>query len=225
MNYFVKRGEQEFGPYTLADLQKYVASGNIKPSEMARSEGLDQWVTVEQIIGNIPASPPPTSYGSVPSYAVPGGPQAAASAYPTPPGLHWGLVLLFTFLTCGLFSFVWLFIEAGFVQKLRTSSKPMMFYAIGIPLVFVASFARGAANGIQANAADGLFSLIELAGAVVMVVAHFSMKNALEEHYNGPENINLQLSGVMVFFFSFLYFQYHFMRIRTWKTTGLLEPQ
>ena len=29
MEYFVRRGDQRFGPYSLADLQKYVQSGNL----------------------------------------------------------------------------------------------------------------------------------------------------------------------------------------------------
>ena len=29
MEYFVKRGDQRFGPYSLADLQQYVLSGNV----------------------------------------------------------------------------------------------------------------------------------------------------------------------------------------------------
>ena len=35
------------------------------------------------------------------------------------------------------------------------------------------------------------------------------------------EPINLRLNGVMVFFFNVFYFQYHFARIRKWKTTGV----
>jgi hypothetical protein len=51
------------------------------------------------------------------------------------------------------------------------------------------------------------------------------MRDALVEYYNTVEPINLRLSGVMTFFFSFLYFQYHFSRIANWKRTGYLLPQ
>ena len=43
MNYFIKRELNEYGPYTLADLQKYVASGNILLTDLCRSEGMADW--------------------------------------------------------------------------------------------------------------------------------------------------------------------------------------
>jgi hypothetical protein len=54
MNYFIRRGDQQYGPYTLGDLQRYVASGNILVTDLARSEGMADWVPVSQVIGNIP---------------------------------------------------------------------------------------------------------------------------------------------------------------------------
>jgi hypothetical protein len=44
---------------------------------------------------------------------------------------------------------------------------------------------------------------------VASLVARFSFKNSMEEHFNGPEPMGLQLSGVMTFFFGSVYFQYH----------------
>ena len=55
MEYFVKRGEQRFGPYSLSDLQQYVQSGNLVIEDLAQSEGMTDWVPVSQILGNIPA--------------------------------------------------------------------------------------------------------------------------------------------------------------------------
>jgi hypothetical protein len=54
MNYFISRNGQEYGPYTLADLQRYVAAGSILVTDMTRSEGMTDWVPVSQVIGNIP---------------------------------------------------------------------------------------------------------------------------------------------------------------------------
>src|ERR1043166_4348831 len=108
MNYFIKRDTTEYGPYTLADLQKYVASGNILLTDLCRSEGLSERVPVSQVIGNIPvpAAPQPgTVYGGA-SAAAQAYTPAAVSQYPPPPNLHWALVLLLTFVTCGLFAFI-----------------------------------------------------------------------------------------------------------------------
>lgn len=58
MKYYIRRDLNEYGPYTLADLQKYVAQGNITLTDLARSEGMTEWVPVSQVIGNIPAPVP-----------------------------------------------------------------------------------------------------------------------------------------------------------------------
>jgi len=96
MNYFIKRDDKEYGPYSLADLQKYVASGNVLLTDLCRSEGLMDWVPVSQVIGNIPvpvaATQPAagTVYGAPAAYGAPAGYAArAVSQYPPPPSLHW----------------------------------------------------------------------------------------------------------------------------------------
>jgi hypothetical protein len=54
MKYYIQRQLNEYGPYTLADLQRYVAQGSILPTELTRSEGMTEWTPVSQVIGNIP---------------------------------------------------------------------------------------------------------------------------------------------------------------------------
>jgi hypothetical protein len=54
MNYFISRNDQQYGPYTLADLQRYVAAGSILVTDMTRSEGMTGCILVSQVIGNIP---------------------------------------------------------------------------------------------------------------------------------------------------------------------------
>src|SRR5262249_7638684 len=58
MKYFIQRGIQEYGPYSLAELQRYVATGNILLTDLTRSEGLNEWVPVSQVMGNIPVAVP-----------------------------------------------------------------------------------------------------------------------------------------------------------------------
>ena len=57
MNYHVIRDDKEFGPYSLADLQQYVAQGSILPTDHARSEGMEQTVEVQQTTRNRGLSP------------------------------------------------------------------------------------------------------------------------------------------------------------------------
>jgi len=54
MKYYIQRELNEYGPYTLADLQRYVAQGSILPTDLTRSEGMTEWTPVSQVIGNIP---------------------------------------------------------------------------------------------------------------------------------------------------------------------------
>src|SRR5262252_7060381 len=120
MNYFIKRDLNEYGPYSLADLQKYVASGNILLTDLCRSEGLTDWVPVSQVIGNIPV---PAAPQPAPAYGAPtsagGYAPVAVSQYPTPPNLHWAVVLLLSFITCGIFTKVWLVVEALWLKKVK----------------------------------------------------------------------------------------------------------
>jgi hypothetical protein len=60
---------------------------------------------------------------------------------------------------------------------------------------------------------------------ILYFVGVFRMRSDLEEYYNSLEPINLQLSGVMSFFFALYYFQHHFSRIAQWKRSGVLQPQ
>lgn len=68
MKYFIQRELNEYGPYTLADLQRYVAQGNIQLTDMTRSEGMTEWVPVSQVLGNIPAvGIPPVPQAAMPA--------------------------------------------------------------------------------------------------------------------------------------------------------------
>src|SRR5689334_9242897 len=124
MKYYIRRDLNEYGPYTLADLQRYVAQGNISPSDLTRSEGMPDWVPVGDVIGNIPApsmafaqtapaamnagygGQGETVYSGGTVYEEPGSSNVSAGGYgtrignpqgPVPPDFHWALVLLISF--------------------------------------------------------------------------------------------------------------------------------
>jgi hypothetical protein len=236
MKYYIQRQLNEYGPYTLADLQRYVAQGSILLTDLARSEGMTDWVPVSQVLGNIPIPVPgPTTQPGAPAYGggtVYGGPgtvYSGSAAQPmgdalVPVDFHWALVLLLAVITCGLFGWAWLFVEAVFVRKIKTDSKAILFGILAFATTFIGGVIRGltrAMNG-EANPIGGLLSL---AGFVLVIVALFQMKSDLEDYYNTSEPIYLRLNGVMTFFFGILYFQHHLSRIAQWKKTGALQPQ
>jgi hypothetical protein len=214
MEYFVRRGEQRFGPYSLSDLQKYVQSGNLVASDLAQSEGMTDWVPLTQVLGNIPAM------------AMAGGVAVATIAEPQlvelPPNLHWSIVLILGLITRQLFNLVWALVQANWARKLIGDNKPM---------VLVAMYPAGMVAGVltillfrgQGSAIAGLGFLFILAGAIVYLFGVFSLKAAMEEYYNSTENIGLQMSGAMTFFFSTVYLQYHINSIARWKKTGVLK--
>lgn len=205
MNYFIQRDGKEYGPYLLADLQRYVASGNVLLTDMARSEAMTDWMPVSSIIGSIP----------VPTAPAPQGYQPMASPYPLPPGLHWGLVLLLCFITCGIFTWVWAFVQAAYVRKLVPKNKAMVWFGVALAVSFGSAFIAAFVGTLHGARDLNLMLLpVRIAGLVLVVVGNFSLKSGLEEHFNSAENIGLSLSGVMTFFFGILYIQYHLSRIR-----------
>src|SRR5215469_10982532 len=142
MKYYIQRDLNQYGPYTLADLQRYVAQGNILLTDLTKSEGMNEWVPVSQVIGNIPIQAPTpvyaaptgtiyggagTVYGSGPGYAVAMTPVLAG---PMPPDFHWALVLLIGVFTCGLFLSAWLIVEAAWIRKIKPQSYAL-FVVLG----------------------------------------------------------------------------------------------
>jgi hypothetical protein len=237
MHYQVSRNGQTYGPYTLEDLQRYLASGNVLPTDLAKSDEMPDWVPVSQLLGTTqtapPAgggfTPPPYSGGGYaePPYspAISNNAALAASPYPDAPNLHWGLVLLFAILTCSVFMFVWNIVVAAWLRRVQPNATALYYY-VGACVLFVlqilASGAHDAARtiqpGIHTHFPDHpLAGLLALATWVVRLIARYSQRASLEEHYNTVEPIGLRLNPVMTFFFGGLYFQYHLNRINALK--------
>jgi hypothetical protein len=212
VQYFVKRGEQRFGPYSLSDLQRYVQSGNIANDDLTQSEGMNDWVPVSQVLGNIPAM-------AVTSGGAAVAPASERELVPLPPNWHWAIILVLGIVTRQLFNLAWALIQANWARKLIGDNKPMvlvaMFPAGMVAGLLIVALFRG--EGIAA-----LGGLFIFAGAIVYIVGMFSIKNAMEEYYTSVENVGLRLSGVMTFFFSTVYIQYHINKIARWKKTGVL---
>jgi hypothetical protein len=246
MNYYVLRNGQKYGPYTLADLQRYVGSGDVLPTDLAQSEGMQDWVPVSQVLGNIgvaqPPQPPVQNYGQTPGYGPQGyapqgyppagyggyrppGPPAAAAQYPDPPDLHWALVLVLGM--CGIFTLVWLFVISSYAKKIDPNSRGTLYYALGIGslVLLYVFFGIGMSTSHRSEPPEALLVLMGvmyIATFVLMYMGHYNIRASLENHFNTAEPINLRLSGVMTFFFSIIYFQYHFNRINNWRRTGVL---
>jgi hypothetical protein len=217
MNYFVKRGEEKFGPYSLADIQHYVQSGNISFGDLAQSEGMSEWVPVSQVIGNIPI--PVTSYGAAAAPAM----EPALDLVPLPPNLHWAVLLILEIVTRQLFNLIWALVQANWARKLIKNNKPLVLVAMYPAGVIAGIAATVIGLGENSDAVAVVAGLCLFGGLIAYIIGIFSIRSAMEEYYNSTENIGLSLSGVMTFFFSAVYLQYHINRIARWKKTGELK--
>lgn len=223
MQYQVSRNGQMYGPYTLEDLQRYVASGHILYSDLAKSDEMAEWVPVSQILGATsaeaaPGYAPPSAYAPPNAYAQP-----AAGTYPDAPNLNWLFELLLGFLTCVLFVIVWNLVIASWAKRVQPASKALMYYIIATGLMVI-NFGGSYGNVIatihhQHPHQSILGGLIGLATWVVRLIARFTLRDTLEKHYNTAEPLGLRLSAVMTFFFGGIYFQYKLNRINEVKET------
>jgi len=85
-----------------------------------------------------------------------------------------------------------------------------MAYLLSLPAMYAAAFVAGMLLAItqQQQAVGGFVAILVVVSGLSMfvlyIVAAFTLKGALEE-----KPIDIPLSGVMTFFFSATYFQYH----------------
>lgn len=215
MLYQVSRNGQIYGPYTIDDLRRYVSSGNVLLTDLAKSEEMSDWLPVSQLLGAAAAETMPTSAPAVPVASNP----ISTGIYPDPPNLHWALVLVIGLFTCGLFAVVWEFVQAAWMRKVNQRSNALFLYIAYAVIAygggifrFILMMSTGFRNPFLALALP-----VSLISVVLVELAFFDMRRSMEEHFNGPEPIGLSLSGVMTFFFGPLYFQYHMTRINEIK--------
>jgi hypothetical protein len=227
MTYQVSRNGQMYGPYTLDDLKRYVATGNVLPTDMAKSEEMPDWLPVAQILGAagpaaVPVQPQAPAPFQAPAYAAPSAyAQPTGAAYPDPPNLHWGLELLLGFFTCGIFVVVWNLIIAAWSNRVQPASKALMFYiAATVLIVLNLGGSWGVLIALSRHTHPHhsvVGNLISLACWVVRLIARFTLRDTLEQHFNGPEPLGLRLNPVMTFFFGGIYFQYKLNEINETK--------
>ena len=224
MNYFVKRGTEELGPYSLADLQQAVNAGKVSLGDLARSEGMNDWAMVSQVVGTIPVPAAPYGVAAAPALAP-------VQTVDLPPNLHWGFVLIFLILwrvnfLLGIFNVIWAMILANWARKLDGNNNTLVLIAM-YPAAFVSIFVIGMIAGLtRQGPSEGIYALAGLmiiAGAISYLIGIFKIKSAMEEYYNSTENIGLSLSGVMTFFFSTIYLQYHVNQIAKRKKEGTMN--
>jgi hypothetical protein len=129
MSYLVNRNGQQFGPYTIQELQQYVGEGRISATDLAWTEGMAEWKTVGQVLGmgatGMAAPLPPGS--PVP----PGGGYSGSAVVPVKPESYMVAAILVTLLCClpfGIVSIIYAAqvnskFEAGDYEGAQAASK------------------------------------------------------------------------------------------------------
>ncbi len=245
MHYHVSRNGQTYGPYTLEDLQRYVASGNVLPTDLAKTDEMPEWLPVSQILGEQAAAAPSPAFATPgyasPAYVDPAYNQPAAlagSPYPDAPNLHWGLYWLFSWLTCTLFSKVMTLVQAAWLKRVQPNSMAIISYAAQYGILIMSIIVRSLTHTVvQVDSMNGNFSfhtfahqnpfvsLLNLLYFIMIFVSRFIMRASLEEHFNTVEPVGLRLNPVMTFFFGGIYFQYHLNKINAMKQAARFGAQ
>jgi len=205
MTYRIARNGQVFGPYTLEQLQQYMASGNIVASDLAQAEGSTEWLPIAQLFPLASVAEPPVNPAGVPAL------------FPDPPDLPWWVAALIGLVTGGLFFVVWDVVEAAWMRRIDRNSNALWLY-IAVAVVYIFrlpsiwnTLSYNLFDGSQVTVHHG--SLFGLAGLVLFIASRFIFRGELLRHFNGPEPIGLHLNAFWTLLFGGLYFQYKFNEI------------
>jgi hypothetical protein len=143
------------------------------------------------------------------------------SDYPPPPRVHW-ITLLLAWFACivlvgafapphyqNLFNSLigdsWAVYLCLWLRRLNPEAAS--FFWCDAYVVVEISYALILAVPHRSDALDTLGAFLALASAILAIATIFIIRRELLQHYDQREPIGLELSGVMTFFFSFLYFQ------------------
>jgi len=208
MTYRTARNGQIYGPYSLMELQRYLASGQILPTDLVQSEAMQEWLPVEQVFPTAPIAVTPQ----------PGG---LPKLFPDPPNVPWWVALLIGIFTLGFFFQIWDIVESAWMRRVDRSSVALYLYLIeGVVylLKLPLTFENIAYNLGYGPAVDSGHSwILTLLGVVLFFATRLVFRHELLRHFNGPEPIGLRLNWFLMLLFGGLYVQYHFNRINELK--------
>jgi hypothetical protein len=151
--------------------------------------------------------------------------------FPAPLSVHWAVLLTAEFfiaivaivfaprpywsLVSNLGFEAWAIYLCLWIRKLEPGAMSIFWCSAFVVLELVINVPAGPP---PANAGitiiGGILALLAIA---LWIVTIYLIRAELHYHYNVREPIGLYLGGVMTFFFSFLYFQYHLYKIAQLK--------
>jgi Tfp pilus assembly major pilin PilA len=224
---WIGRDGQKYGPYTEANVRLWLREGQLTPDTLAWRPGMTAWMPlstfafVDPVIDGVPQSPPPPLQSAAAIYGAAYGAATLGDereGFPRPPSLHWFVVLLLTIVSLGLFTWVWLFVQSGWIKKIDRSSRAREMFAAALLVAFVGGFISGAFK------LQWMSILGTLASTAVLITGCFSMARSLREEAT-RRALPLEIGGVTLFFFQMLYIQGQLTWLARWKDTGQTSPR
>jgi hypothetical protein len=239
---WIGQNGEKYGPYPEATVRQWLAEGKFAADALAWREGMAAWVPLSSLFSTTagreqPRQPPPGFLSiddtlavepfSAQRYAPVDPVDAERAELPMPPSLHWGLLLLFTVISFGIFGIIWPFFQAGWVRKIDDRSKATLllalaFIACAVGEVLYFSGIRSLATG--GGGLTGLGGLLMLCYWILYLVAYFSMAASMRRALI-PIGLPVEIGGITLFFFNMYYLQGQLSWVARWKHTGQTEPK
>lgn len=210
MSYRIARDGQVFGPYTAEQIVRYLATGNVLPSDLAQAEGQPEWLPVSDLFPVAPARVP-----------TPPSPGAPLRLYPDPPDLPWWVVLVLAIFTGALFAAVWDLVESGWLYRIDRTTRAFWIYTAVLVVFFVKM--PGTWHDVNHNLFGGPLYVhphglsVGLVSLGLALWSRFQFREELLRHFNTIEPLGLELNPILTLFFGGIYFQYKFNRINEQK--------
>lgn len=151
-------------------------------------------------------------------------PKAAVADVAAPTGLKRRRVItmiVFIFLTLGLYYLIWFFRRRTGLNRLNSTRKLQLWPLLALAADYVIEIGFGLAAGEQTidaafgSGVAGLLALVRLAVGIVMISQCFIIKDIIEDHVAPADDglrpmfvERVKLSGLATFFFSIFYLQY-----------------
>ncbi|MBV8156937.1 MAG: DUF4339 domain-containing protein, partial [Dyella sp.] len=212
-----EHGERS-GPFPVDDVRRWMTEGRYDAQTLAWRNGMPEWAALHSLFPERPASvnpPTPPTPPSAATFDTVDRPAAThvldepTSAYrppaeapdedlPLAPSMHWGLVLLLSIVTLGIFAVVWPFIQANWVRKIDKDSKATLWLGIGIGCLVIGEVVS------IGHPFSLLGILLSLAYVVLFIAAYFAMAGSIRSKL-APHGLPVEIGGVTLFFFNTFY--------------------
>jgi hypothetical protein len=133
-------------------------------------------------------------------------PERLQKPMPKAPRLHWGWVLALQLLTRGLFSVIWLIVQANWVRRVNGTSRAFVLSIVNacalpafVLLIAIEALVKAGQTAIGIITACGVVGIL-----ILSIWTTFQLRYELES-----DPIGIPLGGVATLFLGVIYFQYH----------------